>query len=82
MQSIIYEVCQFFLTSNNLFTKKIFYSKKNTCLKYMVNGLHLYSTFTDLMATKALIASHSPINTPTVVSAMQGAIQLVGSSWG
>jgi len=48
----------------------------------MVNGLHLYSTFTDLMATKALIASHSPINTPTVVSAMQGAIQLVGSSWG
>jgi len=54
----------------------------------MLNGLNLYSAFTDPMTTKALyiFASHSPhhtlIHTPTVVSAMQGAIQLVGSSWG
>jgi len=50
----------------------------------MVNGLHLHRSFIDLMATKALyiFASHSPTHTQTVVSAIQGAIQLVGSSWG
>jgi len=47
------------------------------------NGQHLYSAFIDPMATKALhFASHSLIHTPTGVSAMQGAIQLIGSSWG
>jgi len=52
----------------------------------MVNGLHLYSAFTDPMATIALyiFASHSPIHTLIqtlmAVSAIQGAIQLVGSS--
>jgi len=53
----------------------------------MVNGLHLYSAFIDLMATKALyilphIHPFTHIHTPTTVSAMQGTIQLVGSSWG
>jgi len=52
----------------------------------MVNGLHLYSAFTDPMATKELyicltFASHSPIHslihTPMAVSAMQGTIQLI-----
>jgi len=42
----------------------------------MVNGLHLYSTFIDLLALH--IASHRPIHTlihsPTAVSAKQGAI--------
>jgi hypothetical protein len=50
-----------------------------------VNGLHLYSAFTDPLATKALYILphiHSLIHTPMAVSAMQGAIQLVGSSWG
>jgi len=50
----------------------------------MVNGLHLYSAFTDPMATKALniclTFTHSL--THTALSAMQGTIQLVGSSWG
>jgi len=36
----------------------------------MVNGLHLYGAFIDLMATKALyiFALHSPTHTPTAVS--------------
>jgi len=45
----------------------------------MVNGLHLYSAFRPNGHQSALhIASHSP----TAVSAIQGAIQLVGSRWG
>jgi len=52
-----------------------------------INGLHLYSAFTDPMATKALyilphIHSFIHIHTPTGVSAIQGTIQLVGSSQG